>query len=103
MGPDFAGNEAMSMVHGDTYDDVRRALNDDAQSRHGRNGNGNGIRAAWLEVLKLLLAAFVAGGSAYLSMDHRLTAVETELRSLKDGMADVKQTLGIGVYQGSKR
>lgn len=91
----------------DAYELQRRAINDVLEARdeaRGRTFRRGDIKGGiWLELAKLTLAALVAGGSAYLSMDHRLTAVETELRSLKDSMADVKTTLGIGVYQGSKR
>lgn len=68
----------MTIVGGDTYDDVRRALNDDAELREGRNGNG-GKWPQWIQTLIMVGAMIATVILAYAALDKRMSLLEQKV------------------------
>jgi hypothetical protein len=68
----------MSTISGDTYDDVRRALDDDARSRSGRHGNG-GKWPQWIQTVIMIGAMFSAVILAYAALDKRMSLLEQKV------------------------
>lgn len=63
---------------GDTYDDVRRALEDDARTRNGRNGNG-GKWPQWTQTVLMVGAMIASIVLAYAALDKRISLLEQKL------------------------
>lgn len=68
----------MSIIGSETYDDVRRALEDDARTRTGRNGNG-GKWPQWTQTVLMVGAMIATIVMAYAALDKRIALVEQKL------------------------
>jgi hypothetical protein len=56
-----------------------------------------------LELAKILIPALLAVGGSWMAMDHRMSALEGEVRALTISLQEVKTMLGIGVYDRDRK